>query len=93
MIQFRTPTDVQVDTAKLQALVSALPTNPMGGWFDLPETYDRTELAAIQAAAAKIQATSEYLVCICRLQRTVLHLCERLDNAVKHLLIAAELPR
>lgn len=64
MIQFRTPTDVQVDTAKLQALISALPTNPMGGWFDLPETYDRTELAAIQAAAAKIQATSEYLVCI-----------------------------
>lgn len=64
MIQFRTPTDVQVDTAKLQTLISALPTNPMGGWFDLPETYDRTELAAIQAAAAKIQATSEYLVCI-----------------------------
>lgn len=64
MIQFRTPTDVQVDTAKLQTLVSALPTNPMGGWFDLPENYDRTELAAIQAAAAKIQATSEYLVCI-----------------------------
>lgn len=64
MIQFRTPTDVQVDTAKLQALVSALPTNPMGGWFDLPETYDRTELAAIQATAAKIQQTSEYLVCI-----------------------------
>lgn len=64
MVQFRTPTDVQVDTAKLQALVSALPTNPMGGWFDLPETYDRTELAAIQAAAAKIQQTSEYLVCI-----------------------------
>lgn len=64
MIQFRTPTDVQVDTAKLRTLVSALPTNPMGGWFDLPETYDRTELAAIQAAAAKIQATSEYLVCI-----------------------------
>ena len=64
MIQFRTPTDVQVDTAKLQALVSALPTNPMGGWFDLPETYDRAELAAIQAAAAKIQQTSEYLVCI-----------------------------
>ena len=64
MIQFRTPTDVQVDTAKLQTLVSALPTNPMGGWFDLPETYDRAELAAIQAAAAKIQQTSEYLVCI-----------------------------
>ena len=64
MIQFRTPTDVQVDTAKLQALVSALPTNPMGGWFDLPEAYDRTELAAIQAAAAKIQQASEYLVCI-----------------------------
>ena len=64
MIQFRTPTDVQVDTAKLQALVSALPTNPMGGWFDLPEAYDRAELAAIQAAAAKIQQTSEYLVCI-----------------------------
>ena len=64
MIQFRTPTDVQVDTAKLQALVSALPTNPMGGWFDLPETYDRAELAAIQAAAAKIQQTSEYLVCV-----------------------------
>lgn len=64
MIQFRTPTDVQVDTAKLQALVSALPTNPMGGWFDLPETYDRAEFAAIQAAAAKIQETSEYLVCI-----------------------------
>ena len=64
MIQFRTPTDVQVDTAKLQALVSALPTNPMGGWFDLPETYDRAELAAIQAAATKIQQTSEYLVCI-----------------------------
>ena len=64
MIQFRTPTDVQVDTAKLQTLISALPTNPMGGWFDLPETYDRAELAAIQAAAAKIQQTSEYLVCI-----------------------------
>lgn len=34
------------------------------GWLDLPERYDRTEFARIQAAAARIQADSDALVVI-----------------------------
>ena len=34
------------------------------GWVDLPRSYDREELARIQAAAARIQANSQALVVI-----------------------------
>lgn len=34
------------------------------GWMDLPENYDKEEFARIQAAAKKIQETSEVLVVI-----------------------------
>lgn len=65
MIKFQAPgVDFHVDPQKAQELIDAIRSNAMGGWFDLPETYDRQELAEIQAAAAKIQTDSEYLVCI-----------------------------
>mgnify|MGYP004522118235 FL=1 len=38
--------------------------NDFTGWVDLPENYDRTEFARIQAAARKIQANSQALVVI-----------------------------
>lgn len=64
MIQFRTPTSVEVDVERIKSLLSTLPTNPMGGWYNLPLNYDRDELRRIQSAAATIQQSSEYLVCI-----------------------------
>lgn len=38
--------------------------NDFLGWLDLPEDFDREELAAIKAAAEKIQETSEILLVI-----------------------------
>ena len=64
MIQFTSDRKVDINATQVQQLLSEIQQDPMGGWFDLPENYDRAELAEIQAAARRIQSDSEYLVCI-----------------------------
>ena len=64
MIKFSTPNLPEVDPTKIATLLEEISTDPMGGWYHLPETYDRAELSRIQSAAQTIQDTSEYLVCI-----------------------------
>lgn len=64
MIRFSSTINPVVDAAQIGQLLTEIQQDPMGGWYDLPETYDRAELAAIKQAAAKIQSDSKYLVCI-----------------------------
>lgn len=64
MIEFRSDQNIKIDAERISDLVTAVRQDPMGGWFDLPDDYDRAELAAIKEAAAKINSDSEYLVCI-----------------------------
>ena len=64
MIEFRSDQNIKIDAERISELVAAVRQDPMGGWFDLPDNYDRAELAAIKEAAAKINSDSEYLVCI-----------------------------
>lgn len=64
MIEFKTDRPQAVDAERAKAVLTEIRQDPMGGWFDLPENYDRSELAAIQAAAQQIQANSQFLVCI-----------------------------
>lgn len=44
--------------------VSRAQEDDFGGWVDLPIKYDKDEFARIEAAAKKINADSDYLVCI-----------------------------
>ncbi len=64
-----------VDADKLAAMRSRLADadarlkehtggNDFKGWYDLPYTYNRDEVAAIEAAAAKIRAQSDVLIVI-----------------------------
>lgn len=68
MIQFNTEQPVAVNLAATQETISQIRADAMGGWFELPERYERgemqTELASIKSAAAKIQSDSKFLVCI-----------------------------
>lgn len=53
---------VQMSAAK--ELVAEIQADKMGGWFDLPEMYDKDEYERIMTAAERICESSEYLVCI-----------------------------
>lgn len=64
MIKFNTEQPVAVNLAAIQEIISQIRADAMGGWFALPEAYDKEELAAIKSAAAKINSDSKYLVCI-----------------------------
>ncbi len=64
MIQFSAEQPVAINSAAIQEIISQIRADAMGGWLELPETYDKTELANIKSAAAKIQSDSKYLVCI-----------------------------
>lgn len=64
MIKFGTEQPVAVNLATVQEILSQIRADAMGGWFELPETYDREELASIKSAATKINSDSKYLVCI-----------------------------
>lgn len=64
MIKFNSSEAINFDGARVSALLNEIRADAMGGWFDLPENYDRQELAAVQAAAERIRQDSEFLVCI-----------------------------
>lgn len=64
MIKFNTEQPVAVNLAAIQDIISQIRADAMGGWLELPETYDKEEFANIKTAATKIQSDSKYLVCI-----------------------------
>lgn len=64
MIKFKTSQPVAVNVNQVETALSEIRNDDMGGWFELPSTYDRTELAYIKQAARQIQSDSQFLVCI-----------------------------
>lgn len=55
---------VKVGVAKIKELLSEICSDAMGGWFELPEKYDKEELAEIKKTAKRIQKKSDFLVCV-----------------------------
>ncbi len=64
MVKFHSDIDVTVDAPRIREIINDIQSDPMGGWYDLPETYDHAEFDKIQATAKQIQNNSKYLVCI-----------------------------
>lgn len=64
MIRFGSDIDFAVDASSVQKIIKEIQSDPMGGWYDLPVTYDRAEFDKIMSTAQQIQNNSEYLVCI-----------------------------
>ena len=44
MIRVNYP-DIKVDTDKAKDILAKISENPMGGWFNLPKTYDKDEIS------------------------------------------------
>ena len=64
MVKFHPDIDVTVDTSRIREIINDIQSDPMGGWYDLPETYDHAEFDKIKTTAKQIQGNSDYLVCI-----------------------------
>ena len=54
----------KIDIKKTENILSEIKADPFGGWYDLPENYNREEVARIKTAAQNIQKNSDILVCI-----------------------------
>lgn len=48
MIKFGSSHDVTIDQDKIQQLLAEIQSDPMGGWFNLPDDYDQDELFSYQ---------------------------------------------
>ena len=55
---------IDLDYALAAELIEDIKDDPMGDWFDLPGRFPAYELEKIKEIAAKVQKTSDYLVCI-----------------------------
>lgn len=64
MIKFHSDIDVTVDAPRIREIINDIQSDPMGGWYDLPETYDHAEFDKIKTTAQQIRNNSDYLVCI-----------------------------
>lgn len=64
MIKFHSQNPVNPNSTQISDILDQIRQDPMGGWLDLPENYDRDEFSSIKQAARRIQSDSEYLVCI-----------------------------
>lgn len=64
MIKFNTNRTIEVQSDRIVNLIDEIRQDPMGGWFDLPETFNPLELEEIKIAAQQIQSDSKYLVCV-----------------------------
>lgn len=64
MIQFKSSQSINLNAKQIEATLADIRSDSMGGWFDLPDSYDQAEVDAIKAAAKRIQHDSEFLVCI-----------------------------
>ncbi len=56
--------EIDLDYELALELIDEIKNDPMGAWFDLPDNFPPSELERIKTASEKINATSEYLVCI-----------------------------
>ena len=54
----------EIDIKKTAEILAEIRNDEMGGFLELPNKIDAEELIKIKAAAAKINAEAEYLVCI-----------------------------
>lgn len=64
MIQFKSSQSINLNVKQIEATLAEIRSDSMGGWFDLPVSYDQPEVDAIKSAAQRIQRDSEFLVCI-----------------------------
>ncbi len=64
MVKFHSDIDVTVDAPRIREIINDIQSDPMGGWYDLPETYDHAEFDKIKTTAQQIRNNSDYLVCI-----------------------------
>ena len=64
MVKFHSDIDVTVDASRIREIINDIQSDPMGGWYDLPETYDHAEFDKIKTTAQQIRNNSDYLVCI-----------------------------
>lgn len=55
--------DIDLDYDLAANLLDEIKSDPMGGWYSLPDTSE-SELAEINSLAQTIQGSSDYLVCI-----------------------------
>ena len=55
---------IKVDLAKTARILTEISKDPMGGWFDLPYTFDVKDMARLKISAQKINAEAKFLVCI-----------------------------
>ena len=63
MIKFLTDTTLLVsDFTPAKTALDEIKQDPMAGWLTVP--VDQTELINIKQAAAKINADSDYLICV-----------------------------
>jgi len=54
----------EIDEEKLNKILGEIKSDSMGGWVDLPATFDDEVLAKIHDTAEQIQKDSQVLVCI-----------------------------
>lgn len=64
MIQFKSSQSINLNTKQIESTLAEIHSDSMGGWFDLPVSYDQAEVDAIKSAAQRIQHDSKFLVCI-----------------------------
>lgn len=64
MIKFESEQPVAINVATVEELLAEIRNDEMGGWYDLPEKIDNSEIEKIKTVAKKIQSNSEFLVCV-----------------------------
>lgn len=64
MIEFKSSQSVKPDLKKIETALTEIRSDNMGGWYNLPDSYDSAEINSIKSAAQRIQQTSKYLVCV-----------------------------
>ncbi len=57
-------TDSGINIEEADRLLGEVMNDPMGGWFKLPFDEEALDLSHIKSIASRIQASSNYLVCI-----------------------------
>ncbi len=64
MIEFISEQPVALNFTESETIIKQIRNDDMGGWLDLPKTYDREEVLRIKNTTQAIQADSKFLVCI-----------------------------
>lgn len=64
MISFSADQPIEVNLTATEEALRQIPSDPMGGWYCLPDNINQDELTRIKNAAKQVNSDSEYLVCI-----------------------------